>query len=266
VYHQVIVLIFTHKPKPDAYERLSFDRCFKVLGGHPIRLVCPEGMDVSAYRAMAPGVVADFIDPKWFRSLRAYNLLKVLPWLYRRYAGYEFMLTYELDAYVFRDELLYWCEQGWDYIGAPWFEGFYDCRHDSPVLGVGNSGFSLRRIPTILRVLAQWRSSKLMRLAKDLLKRRRSMRSGLRTLLSPELLYDPFQERGPADDLFWCLVAGRAFGPLRIAPYETARTFAFEANARRLYTECARHLPFGCHKWTKLQPDFWREHIPFPVK
>ena len=50
--------------------------------------------------------------------------MKILPFLYERYAAYEFMFTYELDAFVFKDELEKWCEQGWDYIGAPWFDGY----------------------------------------------------------------------------------------------------------------------------------------------
>ena len=30
------------------------------------------------------------------------------------------MLIYQLDAYVFKDELLNWANKGYDYIGAPW--------------------------------------------------------------------------------------------------------------------------------------------------
>jgi hypothetical protein len=261
---KVVVLIFTHKAEPDAYERLSFQQCYKVLGKHPIRLVCPRGMDISRYREMVPGVVPDFIDTKWFRSLRAYNLMKVLPWLYRRYAGYEFMLTYELDAWVFRDELLQWCEQGWDYIGAPWFERFYKCSDDSPVLAVGNSGFSLRSIPKTRAILRQLLREKLLSLAKDAVKRRRSIRDTPRVLASAELLYDPFEGWIDSDDLFWSFVVGKQYPSFGIAPYELARAFAFEANARRLYAENNGRLPFGCHKWTDLQPDFWRDHIPFP--
>ena len=30
------------------------------------------------------------------------------------------MLIYQLDAFVFQDDLAYWCQQNYDYIGAPW--------------------------------------------------------------------------------------------------------------------------------------------------
>jgi hypothetical protein len=261
---RVVVLIFTHRAEPDEYERLSFQQCYKVLGKHSIRLVCPRGMDISRYREMAPGVVPDFIDPKWFRSLRAYNLLKVLPWLYRRYSGYEFMLTYELDAWVFRDELLEWCDQGWDYIGAPWFHGSYDCQEDSPVAGVGNSGFSLRKIGTMQKTLQVISRARFIRLGKDFCKRRTSLAAAIRKALSPALLLRPLRGWVKAEDLFWGHIATQKMPGFRVAPYEVAREFSFEANARRLYAECGQRLPFGAHKWSQLQPDFWKDVIPFP--
>ena len=60
-------------------------------------------MDVSAYRRIAPELIVDFIRPSLLSSYRAYNRLKILPFLYRRYADFEYVLTYELDAFVFRD-------------------------------------------------------------------------------------------------------------------------------------------------------------------
>lgn len=251
---RVVVLIFAHRPDPDARERESFRQCCRVLGAHPLRLVCPRGMDLAVYRALHPGLAADGIDPAWFRSVRDYNLLKTLPWLYRRYAGYEFMLTHELDAFVFRDELLLWCDQGWDYIGAPWFEGYYDCREDSPVLGVGNSGFSLRRIRTLERAATaarwrEWRSP-------------RRLLGNLRRVVRGGRFHDPLARVLPHEDVYWCRVVAPRVRGFRIAPYEVARRFAFEANAPRLFRECGGQLPFGCHKPHHLHPDFWKTYIP----
>lgn len=259
---KVVVLIFTHKAEPEADELLSFRQCCRVLGKHTMRLVCPSGMDLRAYRAIYPGIVSDFIDPKWFESLRRYNLLKVSPWFYRRYAGYEYMLTYELDAWVFRDELLYWCEQGWDYIGAPWFEGYYACREDSPVLGVGNSGFSLRRIPSMRRALRKIRGEKLRRLIKDVVKRRASFGNSVAKLLSCEKFYDPFHGWIKADDEYWGLYMASKFRWLKVAPAEEALRFSFECNAPRLYRENGETLPFGCHKYLRTTPDWWSRFIP----
>jgi hypothetical protein len=134
---KVVILIFAHKPMPEWYEAIGLEQCFRVLGRHPIRMVCPIGLDVSAYRRITPGLEVDFIPSHWLASNRAYNRMKILPFLYRRYSGYEYMLTYELDAFVFKDELEYWFEQPWDYIGAPWFEGYDHAAPGSPPIGVG---------------------------------------------------------------------------------------------------------------------------------
>lgn len=264
---KVVILIFTHKAEPDPYEEASFRQCFEVLGKHPIRLVCPQGMDISRYRAIAPGVVPDFLDPKWFRTMRDYNLLKVLPWLYRRYAGYEFMLTYELDAWVFRDELLEWCDKGWDYIGAPWFANYSRATENDPFLGVGNSGFSLRSIPSALRAFSQRRTERVVRMAKDVAKGRMSASELGMALTDAEKFYAPFEEEYVrADDMFWHFEVARKYAWFKLPTPEEASGFAFESNPRRLYRETGNKLPFGCHKWRLREPDFWREHIPFPTE
>jgi hypothetical protein len=261
---RVVVLVFTHRAEPDADERLSFRQCCEVLGKHPMRLVCPRGMDLSAYRAIHPSIVPDFIDPKWFRSLRDYNLLKVLPWLYRRYAGYEFILTYELDAWVFRDELSHWCEQGWDYIGAPWFANYSRSVSDDEPLGVGNSGFSLRNVQSALRALRQRGWERTIFLTKGLIKRRIPPVDFVRSFFDAERFYAPFNEYFEADDMFWHHMVAKAYPWFRLPTFAQARSFAFESNPSRLFRETGGVLPFGCHKWRLREPEFWREHIPFP--
>lgn len=260
----VVVLIFTHKAEPDAWERLAFAQCHKVLGKHPIRLVCPRGMNVSAYRAVVPGVVPDFVDPNWFKTIRHYNLLKVLPWLYRRYARYEYMLTYELDAWVFRDELLDWCAQGWDYIGAPWFANYSQSVPDDKPLGVGNSGFSLRNVQSALRALRQRGRERAILLVKGLIKWRISPVDFVRSFFDAERFYAPFNEYFEADDMFWHFMVAKEYPWFRLPTCEQARPFAFESNPSRLYKENGNKLPFGCHKWQAREPEFWRGFIPFP--
>lgn len=261
-----VVLVFAHKSRPDEREVLSLAQCRRILGGHPIRLVCPEGLDLSAYHDVDPDIVPDFIPARWLASLRAYNRLKVLPWLYRRYAGYEYMLTHELDAFVFRDELLAWCREGWDYVGAPLFEGFYRCTPASPPIGCGNSGFSLRRIDAALRVCGTLRYQRPLRqVLADWRTGRCSLRKTVNDLTKGNNFFGPLNDFHDNEDLFWSRLVPARFSWFRVAPYETARRFAFESNPRRLFAECAGRLPFGCHKWAELDPGFWSDHIPTPA-
>ena len=63
------------------------------------------------------------------------------------------MLIYQLDACVFRDELKYWCEKKYDYIGAPIFWAYNSNKFSNKVAGIGNGGFSLRKISYCLKML-----------------------------------------------------------------------------------------------------------------
>ena len=259
-----VVLIFAYKAELDWFEKVALRQCVRVLGRHPIRLVCPEGLNVEVYRAIAPDLAVDFIPAGWMSSVRAYNRLHTLPFLYERYADFEFMLIHQLDAFVFRDELAYWCGQGWDYIGAPWFEDCADPYRARPI-GVGNGGFSLRRISAHLEVMHTWRT---MRPAKEVLTEWWTWSALLPNapwrILGDLVWRNCFHYRLNAfdghEDGFWNCAGNRIEG-FRVAPYEAARRFSFECNAQRLYAECGKRLPFGCHAWQVRHTDFWRPFI-----
>lgn len=262
---RVIVLLFAHRAILEWHEEIALQQCFKVLRNHTIRLVCPDGMDVGQFRTVEPTLEIDYISPKWLNSLRSYNRLKILPFLYERYSDFEFILTYELDAFVFKDELEYWCEQEWDYVGGPWFEGHVEAVADSRPISGGNSGFSLRRTSTMLRVLNTF---KLIRPAAEIFGEWKAA-----TKLSPRAVWWLFRNltwrncfhhrfNGFTDneDMFWAFAGARIEG-FRLAPYEVARRFSFDCNPERLFSETGKQLPFGAHKWAGKDFGFWRPFI-----
>jgi hypothetical protein len=259
---RVMVLMFAHRAEPTAEEVISLRQCVRVLGRHPMRLICPEGMDHGEYRRLAPGLEVDPIPARWLSSLAAYNRLKVMPWLYRRYAGYEYLLTHELDAYVFTDQLDEWCQAGWDYIGGPWFEGYYASGPDSAPAGAGNSGFSLRRVSSVLRVLGTFRFIHPPRnVVADWWVGRTGFGRMLKALTVGNNFCGPLNDFDRIEDVFWADVVPRRFPWFRVAPHEVARRFSFEAQPRRLFAETGGQLPFGCHKWAVLDREFWAAHI-----
>jgi hypothetical protein len=255
----VVVLVFTHKPSLDWYEEISLRQCEKVLGGrHPIRLVCPEGMDTAACLKLAPSLVPEFVPPRFLASIEAYNRFKISSWLYRRFHKFDFILTYELDAFVFRDELLDWCREGWDYIGAPWFQGWQEATPDSPFIGVGNSGFSLRRIDCCLRIstAVEW--------VQRLLPRRLYHSEKFRRLVPSVPLRNLMKLTGYTDqheDDFWARFVPKAYPDFKVATYERAKLFSLEANVRNILANGQVQVPFGCHAWHRCDTDFWRPLI-----
>jgi len=258
---RVVVLITVHQPTITPLEQISLRQCFKVLGRHPIRLVCPEGMDTSAYRAIIPKIEVDHIPPHWQSSYANFTQLKIEPFLYQRYAAYEYVLFYELDAFVFHDDLEKWCDKGLDYVGAPWFEGLVAAKEDSPVHGVGNGGFSLRKVSSMLRGR---RSTRLWwRLLASEARRKpvQALRRAIIDLPRIALGKDTSLDFPRGEDNFWGLVVSRHLSWFKVASFDEARQFSFETLPRRLYKLNGERLPFGCHAWTRYDIDFFRPHV-----
>ena len=264
----VAVAIFTHKAVPDCLERISLLQCARILGRHPLYLVYPRGMAVDAYLELAPLLKLKPLPPSSFKNITAYNRMKMRPWFYQHFIEYEYLLTYELDSFVFRDDLVHWCNQGWDYIGAPWFKGspgIYDVTEESPYTGVGNSGFSLRKVESVLKVARSFRHilplSEIRRQKSDrsysFVRRNISM---LSNCLTRNRFHWAFNGYKGNEDFLWGLCADRQFGWWRTADHASARAFSFEANAPMLHREHGQ-LPFGCHKWNEIHREFWRPHI-----
>jgi hypothetical protein len=152
--NKVVILVFSHKEVLDDQEIFSLKQLYHILGNYPIRFVCPSGLDIRHYQNIHSDIQFDFIEPKWLSTYRNFNKLKVSDYLYKKYSNYEYILFYEPDAFVFEDCLIKWCNLGYDYIGAPWFKPYEEEPHlDKAFLGIGNSGFSLRKTSSMLKVL-----------------------------------------------------------------------------------------------------------------
>jgi hypothetical protein len=239
---RVIILTVVYKKEISHLEAISLKQCMKVLGRYPIRLICPEGLDIGAYRSVAKDLEADFINPKWQKSLSTVNRLMIAPFLYKRYRDYEFILFYQLDAFAFRDDLEYWCNKDYDYIGAPWFDGFSAGNVDSPLIGVGNGGFSLRKTHSLLKA-----------------------RKALRDLAkNTPMGNNPFlfvNDYPAQEDIFWGIGIKRHLEWFKVAPIDEAIKFSFEVQPKLLYDMNNQELPFGCHAWWRYDLEFWRPFI-----
>lgn len=235
----VVVVIPVHREAPQAVEAVSLARCRRLLGAHPVRLVCAEGLDVSAYRDAWPDLAAERFDEGFFTSKHAYSALLRGAEFYARFADFENLLIHQLDCYVFEDRLLEWCGAGFDYVGAPWLDFGWlalSQRWWSRLPGlpqllrrVGNGGFSLRRVERFERAARRlrWLASRL----------------------------------DVHEDLFWSNVVPALVPGFRVAPEREALRFAFEARPRECFDRSGGRLPFGCHGFAVHEPNFWRMHL-----
>ena len=147
---KTVIAIPCYRKGLDREEKASLLQCSKVFGSkYDIVFCIPEDLDCSTYLDIVPHAQVKRFDNKFFSSVSTYSWLLLTPDFYLRFYEYEYMLIYQLDAWVFRDELEEWCKKGYDYIGAP----FVLKSGDVESVIVGNGGFSLRRISAVLRVL-----------------------------------------------------------------------------------------------------------------
>ncbi|GGF20542.1 DUF5672 family protein [Hymenobacter cavernae] len=260
--NKVCVVIPVHKPVPSAYELISLQQCFRILGTRPIKIVAPSGLDLANYKAAVADLDVIYIDPKWQSSLLGYNKLKLSKYFYNLFSGYEFLLTYELDAFIFNDSLDYWCAKGYDYIGAPWFEGFDFPTPDAKIIGVGNSGFSLRKISSAKRMLSSiyYEESNAPLYGRRALLKAKLDRA-INWLKSKTGENPTVQSSGLYEDIFFSKVAPEFSKKFIVAPVEDAIKFSFEVQPEVLFKVNSNVLPMGCHAWWKYNLDFWRPFI-----
>ncbi|MDB5150050.1 MAG: hypothetical protein JWQ57_4070 [Mucilaginibacter sp.] len=263
----VAVTIPIYKETPDQLELVSINQCFKILNKYPIILVVPESLNINFYENLFNNKFSiERFDNKYFDDLKAYNRLMLTSKFYKRFKQFKYILIHQPDAYVFRDELQYWCDAGYDYIGAPWFSDWNLSGPDSAFLGIGNGGFSLRNVKSHLRVLTGF---SYIRPAATVIKKfigqkiiSASIKKMLLDLTIKNNTYSAFNDYSDNEDIFWGMVVTGKFKYFKVPSMKTASQFSMEVNAEMLYHMNNDQLPFGCHAWEKYETNFWNKFIP----
>lgn len=236
---EAAIVIPVYKSVPSESEIESFKQCLRILGKHPIVFVTPTGLDISLYTIyMHDQIQWDLIPfaSSYFTSTTGYSQLLLSRSFYKHFENYRYILIYQLDAWVFRDELHEWCALNMDYVGAPWLEAPPITSGKRPIINlskhlvnkVGNGGFSLRKVQSHLK-WAIWASTIFKLIPKN-------------------------------EDIIWSL-----FVPFKKPTSLKALEFAFEMDPEKSFEINKRQLPFGCHAWEKYNPEFWNRYISLPT-
>lgn len=258
---RVAVVIPMYKNELSDYEAASLNQCMTVLGKYPIIVVKPRSLNLTVLDGYTGIEFMDF-DDAYFYDMRGYNRLMLWEGFYGRFFNYEYILIYQLDAFVFNDLLLHWCKMGYDYIGAPWLRGtkyvdtfkalksklkiFIHTRFNKTQAGtdlptdiqfenkVGNGGLSLRKVHTFYHALKNHKQST------------------AKYLFRPEHYFN--------EDVWWSIELNRHKNVLKIPDYKTAVFFSIENEPERAFELTGHRLPFGCHAWEKYL-GFWSDKI-----
>ena len=238
-----VVVIPVHKTNLNRNEFFALNQIGKVLGSYELSLLCPESLDVQSYLEVIPQLAVTRMNDGHFENVLAYNRLRKNVALYKKFAGFSHILFYELDAFVFRDELEFWCQQKVDYIGAPWV---YRTNQEGCLLskGVGNSGFSLVHIDHTVRALEKLKLSS-----------GRTTAAQRASLMKLDVDH-PLVQTEMNVDIFFSFLA-ESDPDFKKADFEQGLAFSFELCPADLFEYRQKELPFGCHAWSRYDRDFW---------
>ena len=269
----VAVIIPIYKMFPNSCEEISFRRTLHVLGEYPIIIMCPNGLDISVYNRLSfeergydTHLFCESFAPEYFNSIKGYSRLLLSKTFYERFIQYEYILICQLDAYVFRDDLIYWCNKGFDFVGAPWFDADWNVESYLHEGKVGNGGFSLRRVEAFLSYFnGKKHVVPLNQIAKHINFRAKPHTRWFVWLLmamgwhnSPKSFANNYQRN---EDGFWCGYLERTNYELFLPSVQEALEFAWERFPSEIFKKIG-HLPFGCHAWKKYEYEtFWKQYI-----
>src|SRR6266487_1359667 len=255
-------------------EKGSLAQCFSILNKRTICIIGPENLNFPEYLQFAKsntiGLNIKTFKNNYFKTIKGYNKLLLSKKFYEKFSLWKYILIYQLDAWVFSDQLDFWTGQGYDFIGAPLFEGFHKGNSIHFVRGL-NGGLSLRSVETSIRLIKRMEKLRcllfIMRLFSFF---------AIRTLKpffflfhfkekyyikSFEKLHAAIIFRNLNEDYYWSKFLEEAFVDYKVPTSLIALKFSFELNSAYLYALNDMHLPFGCHAWEKYDPRFWQRFI-----
>ena len=229
------IVIPIYKENLDIIDKISLTRLDKVINNkYDIFLVKPKDLNTEEYYKILDKSCVQEIEFKksYFKSTDTYSQLCIQYSFYNKFSKYEYMYIYQTDCYLVKDDLEFWCNKGYDYIGAPIIAtdaGWKNYRNENEyVPQVGNGGFSLRKVSVF----------------KDLTNPKGEFREYYR-------LTDEILEKVKFEDKYFCNDLYNFYDLTRPNWIESL-SFALDMNVDVLYNKkIISGLPTGIHAWPK---------------
>lgn len=275
--NQIAVVLPIYKEETTPFEEIALKQCFSILYEYPLIFVSSKKMENGIFhKQYCNRAQFVFLENIHFESIKTYNSLMLSEWFYEFFLSYNYILIYQLDCFVFKDELKIWADKGYSFIGAPWFLGESEGGNTDEIIGVGNGGFSLRNVKDCIRIL---NSSKKVFLFSEYVSKMKCsnkslvlLRSLKHFILKPDKIYYSFKTiRNYSfineDEIF--AMAGKRFEFFKVPDAQVALSFAFEKQPKKAYQLNNNQLPFGCHAWNKYGINFYRpffKHFGFEIE
>ena len=236
----VCIVIPIYKQDPDVIEILSFNRLYKIIKDkYDVCIIKPKSLNISNYDAyLLKNYKIKEFDDKYFESTDSYSHLMVSYDFYNSFSNYEYILIYQGDCYLFKDEIIEWCNKGYDYIGAPILSNTdwqKETKRQFPL--VGNGGLSLRKISKFMEIT--------------------DPEGEFRTYYNID---SKILENIKFEDLWFCTYVYDRY-EMNIPNWNEALKFSWDIHVKTIIEGMKIDwLPMGCHAWPKNIRD-WKDRI-----
>lgn len=233
---EVAIVVPIYKETLSKSELISLMRLKEILGEYPVYFVSPIDFNATNFLEIIPNAKIKRFNDIFFKSIQGYSQLMLSPKFYKNFFDYKYILIYQLDAYVFNNQLLDWCKKNYDYIGAPWISP-PPLTNGKPIIDmsswflnrVGNGGLSLRKVKSHY----------------------------FNTIIFRPLLKYFIKN----EDMFWGLFLYWLNPFFKRPKMKEALFFAFEMAPKQSFELTKHKLPFGVHAWEKYDKEFWKKWI-----
>lgn len=239
-------------------ENFSFERTLKVFSSREIIIIgppCLEDYFIELCK-LHNNISYIFFERVFQRGVRFYSRLFMSREFYKHFLKYDYIIVCQIDVFVIKDDIDYWCEQGYDTIGAPIFEGYTNPTDQFKEKG-NNGGFALRNPKACFEVLTKnkWTYSNISSLwkmeSKWCWKFFRVIRDGLIFNYKLKCLRPVINE-----DVYWSIIVPDKFPGFKVCPPEQAKFFAYDVNPRYLYEKSNKVYPMAIHAWWRYDREF----------
>ena len=232
---RTVIIVPIYKASLLETEEKVIQHSLSTLKKYDIYFVAPTSLKLDWYQKFSISAKYLICPDEYFISQQAYSKLMLGPGFYHYFSSYTHMLILKTNAVVLVDNLDYWVNSEYDYVGAPWPKPYsitlagtdngFEKRNF--IISVGNGGLSLRRIASCINAIQDF---------------------------SWLLANNTIEE-----DQFFALVGQIAMN-FKIPNTVTAATFSLEINPR-IYTAMTGQPPMGGHAWEKWDKKFWLEQF-----
>lgn len=257
-----IIIPLYREALPD-FELKVLRNTLKVLEMYETVFIVPESLSLDGLKTQFEiekyqiiRLSEDWLGRK--NGIAGYNKMMMSKDFYMHFIDVEYILICHTDAYIFRDELDYWCDQNYDYTAAPW-----------PKRNVYNMPFIKQYLQ--LRYKLMKKNGTVLR--QDLFNRVGNGGLSLRNVNSFILACDKYKEEIDFfcskrhhlynEDVFWAIIPTE----FRYPSVRKALNFSFDVKPEYCYLLSGNKIPFGCHGITQPRIyKFWENIIKLQRK